>query len=363
MTFSNVVSALSAVVVRKEFITLTGSLEAGILLSQITYWFMPSTKGSSKLRVHRDGKWWLAKTRKDLAAECGLTEYQCKKAIAVLKAQKLIQIEGWMFNGFRTSHVWLDTVQLIAELGQVSPHPSGETRHTGMAKYATPITETTAVDYDSEKHERASPQVQAPVVQVGLVKSQHEVHPHSRKIDNWIADRPGLAEQRLHTEFTGQEWLMKASEILALHREKMQAREVRLTANSLAMAWKRLYSEKYSEFVKDFNKKEMGQMKGFLDKAGGQAPAALEMALADWPRFAYEVKARKGLYKAPERPVVGFLLQYYDVALQLIAGPQPMVDRVETIKHTQSPSTPEAPQEMASMDDVMAALAEFGAKK
>ena len=159
---------------------------------------------------------------------------------------------------------------------------------------------------------------------------------------------------------------MKASEILKLHRDKMSPSAVRLTANSLAMAWKRMYSRKYEEFTKDFTHKEMGQMKMLLTKAGESAPRLLEYVLDRWGDYTYEVKCLKGIPVPPERPTIGFVLQHYDVAMQLIAEtPEKVViDKAPVPAHTAPTPTVQVEKEpVATIEDVMAALASLGQKK
>lgn len=49
---------------------------AAILCSQIHYWYAPSVKGQSKLRVVKDDKCWIAKSRREWSEETGLTDAQ-----------------------------------------------------------------------------------------------------------------------------------------------------------------------------------------------------------------------------------------------------------------------------------------------
>jgi len=45
------------------YVDMADDLVAGLLLSQIVYWYLPSKEGRSKLRVFKDGYYWIAKTR------------------------------------------------------------------------------------------------------------------------------------------------------------------------------------------------------------------------------------------------------------------------------------------------------------
>lgn len=395
------------IAVNPEYIGLVGGA-AAILLSQIVYW-----SSNNRLRVKRDGVLWLAKKREDLAAECGLTLNQYRWCMSKLKKLGLVVVEQHKFAGDPISHIRLDRGRLDALCGKsvatrvASPLPP--VRQVGCHTY----TETTGRDYDREQQERLTPQelvlrvvdpktVRAqenrnelcrvrskhlerktfersvvdssspnavgreqqdvgqrkPKLKTELVYVNHTRTDHPRVILDWVADRPELAERRLKTTFTGEEWMAKASEILRNHRHQFDDRAVRLTAMSLAMAWKRLYSRKYEEYVKDLTKKEIGQLRMYLQKVGEQAPTVMEYVLDHWEKFAFEAKSRKGLPVVPERPVVGFLLQHYDVALQLIAKPKakPKFDKPKEL-----PQTPQqVVEEKATYDDVLQALQGLG---
>jgi len=46
------------------YIDIAEDIIAGLLLSQIVYWYLPSKQdGKPKLRVKKDGEYWLAKNR------------------------------------------------------------------------------------------------------------------------------------------------------------------------------------------------------------------------------------------------------------------------------------------------------------
>lgn len=77
----------------RPFITMTGSLEAALLLSQIIYW---SDRSSMD-----DG--WFAKSYPEWEAELTLTQYQIAKAIKVLKAFG-VETKLKKFNGAPVVH-------------------------------------------------------------------------------------------------------------------------------------------------------------------------------------------------------------------------------------------------------------------
>jgi len=89
---------------------------AGVLLSQIIYWFLPSNNGGSKLRVKKDGKYCIAKNRNDWFNECRISPKQYDRAIKILKKNKLVSVSNGMFNAKRTPHIFLNIERIVEDL-------------------------------------------------------------------------------------------------------------------------------------------------------------------------------------------------------------------------------------------------------
>lgn len=99
--------------VRRIFVNLTGDIAAGALLSQIAYWYTPSSKtGKSKLRNKHDGRYWLAKTREELCEEACITLAQYRRAIKILKDLELVETRVAIFAGITRVHYFLDVDHL-----------------------------------------------------------------------------------------------------------------------------------------------------------------------------------------------------------------------------------------------------------
>jgi hypothetical protein len=76
-----------------------GDLAAGLLLSQIVYWHLPSREtGRTKLRVKKNGHLWLAKRRTDWYDECRISAKQYDRAIKILEKNQLVEVENFMFK-------------------------------------------------------------------------------------------------------------------------------------------------------------------------------------------------------------------------------------------------------------------------
>ncbi len=131
--------------VKRCYIDLAGDLVAGVLLSQIIFWFLPSDKGS-KLRVEHEGIMWLAKHRADWWDECRITPKQFDRAIKMLAGRGLVRHKRFRFGGSPTVHVWLnwpavvEGVSCILTYGEDTISPSGNLQ---LDETDTSLTETT----------------------------------------------------------------------------------------------------------------------------------------------------------------------------------------------------------------------------
>lgn len=96
-----------------------GHVPAGLILSEIIYWYRPTEDGQSKLKVSRydkktrTTKTFLAKTNRDLQDKLGLSLEKVKKAKTILKELGLVTIEHHKFSGANTSHYRLEIDRLI----------------------------------------------------------------------------------------------------------------------------------------------------------------------------------------------------------------------------------------------------------
>lgn len=86
-------------------IDITGDLIAGILFDRIYYWFQPDQNGRTKLRVFKDGFYWLVKSRSDWYEEIRISPTQYDRAAKILLEQNLIIVEKWKFGGTPMTHI------------------------------------------------------------------------------------------------------------------------------------------------------------------------------------------------------------------------------------------------------------------
>ncbi|ADQ45550.1 hypothetical protein Calkro_0656 [Caldicellulosiruptor kronotskyensis 2002] len=112
------------------YVSLAGDdLTVGIALGQIVYWFLPARDGSSKIKIFREGKLWLAKSYDELAREVKLTIKQVRRAISILKNKGYIETKVWKFRGAPTTHIHLNTDKLLKDMKELSPNIDTEIEH------------------------------------------------------------------------------------------------------------------------------------------------------------------------------------------------------------------------------------------
>jgi len=136
------------------YVDMVNDLIAAILLSQIIYWHLPSKQGKSKLRVRKEGKYWLAKNRQDWYSEIRITPKQYDRAIKILEEKEIIEVKNSMFQAMRTPFIrikereFMKLYRKTIEQKQNAVLTKGENRYylndnTDIPQKVIPITENT----------------------------------------------------------------------------------------------------------------------------------------------------------------------------------------------------------------------------
>lgn len=89
---------------------------AGLALSQIVFWHLPDRNGKNKMRVFREGYWWIAKPREDWWEECRLTPKRVDRALKILRDDAgIVVTKNFKFGpqGSPTLHVRIDEEAFI----------------------------------------------------------------------------------------------------------------------------------------------------------------------------------------------------------------------------------------------------------
>ena len=118
-TFWSVWKKASKIAYCPELTAMTGTLTAGVLLSQILYWFGPTSKGVTRLRVFKEGRYCLAKSREEWREETGLSFKQIKHAQDRLVELGIIKVKLFRFNGLVNQHIFLNQDVLLKRLADL----------------------------------------------------------------------------------------------------------------------------------------------------------------------------------------------------------------------------------------------------
>ncbi|MBO8161365.1 MAG: hypothetical protein H0Z24_06975 [Thermosipho sp. (in: Bacteria)] len=102
--------------VKRIYIDIADDLVAGILLSQIVFWYLPKKNGDKKVQVEKEGRMWIAKGRDDWYEECRISPKQFDRASKILKEKGLIEKKLFKFNNIPTIHISLNFDVLIEKI-------------------------------------------------------------------------------------------------------------------------------------------------------------------------------------------------------------------------------------------------------
>lgn len=249
-----------------ELFDTVKDVNATLLLSQIKYWFKKDKSGKLKVKIYREGKYWLAKTIKDWWQELRLTFSQVRRALRILVDLGLIQIKIFKFAGSPTTHISLNS-DLLPEtnsfvLNDISYTETKEEKITNIYE-------------DSEK-------------ELTLMRNEYK--------DLSLGD---IVKKVMELKGTKPEIPQKVS------------------SKSMMVWFKKYCACIYDDMGKFSNPTlaEYGQMKHLLKKLGGNAPYLIRQIIEHWDEFVSQVAVNKGLSVTPNRPQVGFILLYADIVL------------------------------------------------
>ena len=110
-------------VVKRCYIDVAGGdLIAGILLSQVLFYYLPTHTGEQrKVTILHDGIYWLAKRREDWWEECRISAKQFDRASSALESLGILRTKLYRFNGSPTLHLAPDFPCLLRLLQSIFP--------------------------------------------------------------------------------------------------------------------------------------------------------------------------------------------------------------------------------------------------
>lgn len=108
---------------KKVYVDMAGELAAGLMLSEIIYWYLPGEHGHNKLKVSHEEQLWIAVARHEWWERARLTPRQADRAIKQLLDKQLIFKDVFKFNGSPTTHVRLNEEHFFALLSELITDP------------------------------------------------------------------------------------------------------------------------------------------------------------------------------------------------------------------------------------------------
>lgn len=153
---------------KKIYVDMVGDLNAGLMLSEIVYWYLPSKEDKSRLRVKREGEYWIACRRYEWWDRTRMSPKQADRAIDLLIKAGLIEKRLFKFQGEPTVHVrllrgvfmdtWGKTLSTPPEnpfspkvKNQELPQRSKRKLPKGQTPYTETLTETTITESLTEE--------------------------------------------------------------------------------------------------------------------------------------------------------------------------------------------------------------------
>lgn len=133
---------------KKIYVEMAGDLMAGLMLSELVYWYLPSKAGRTRLRVRRGGRQWVASRRYEWWDRCRLTPKQADRAAQILVKRGLLDRAVFRFGGMPTAHFSLNEAAFLAAWKRALEHPApnpflpkGRSRSTPGAETNSPAGE------------------------------------------------------------------------------------------------------------------------------------------------------------------------------------------------------------------------------
>lgn len=101
---------------KKAYVDMTGDILAGLALSEIIYWYLPTKDGKpNKLQVIRDNEEWIACSRDQWWERARLTARQMDRIFSILVKAKLLIKKVFRFHGVPVVHIRLDKEEFMRQ--------------------------------------------------------------------------------------------------------------------------------------------------------------------------------------------------------------------------------------------------------
>lgn len=110
---------------KKVYVDIAGDLNAGLMLSEIIYWYLPSKNSDvNKLRIERDGYSWLAIRRTEWWDRTRLSPDQADRALGLLVKAGIVKKTRYKFAGELAVHIRVDEKVFMSMMADAIEHPA-----------------------------------------------------------------------------------------------------------------------------------------------------------------------------------------------------------------------------------------------
>lgn len=288
------------VMFRPEFARVCGSADAGMLLSYLVYWFLPSKGGKSKLSVTWYGKRQLVKSRAELMSETGLTEWKLRAAVKRLEELGLVESSVHLFGNKTRPHLHLDEPRLKFLLTLGTQVGSGGPIAAATEATSVPVLRPPPDPYVEEyREEYVEEKYSAPREKRKPNEPLTEVKEEDTMVVKLAMNAPGKS----------------LKDVMEERKSRLGAGPVGTpSAPALAALWKSHRAKATGQFQKAWTNKDLGQAKKLCAALQNDTWPIVKWALEHWGQLVFTAKDLHGKKAAPSEPHLGWLLQYHDVA-------------------------------------------------
>lgn len=142
-------TARDVISVKRVYIDICGgNLYDGLMLSQVIFWHGKNREtGQPRLRIFRDGHYWLAKTYEDWWDECRVKERVARECVARLEKTGLIVTKVFKFKGAPTKHIRMDWNAFESAIRHLMSDGNDSKCQMEMTSDGRSYTETTVIDH------------------------------------------------------------------------------------------------------------------------------------------------------------------------------------------------------------------------
>jgi len=296
---------------------------AAALIGQIEFWTAKAASGHPCV-IRRDGYVWVAKSREEWCSELILSLKQFKSALAKLVRMGVVVSERHLHKNRVTAHFRVDSEARDRAL----EGPTNEALE-GPNDWSP---EGPNIYSEKEEEKENSAGSAAPTSEGPEMPSK------VYGVQDMLAGKGRTSKVSTDPD--------KASK-----------------PNALAGVFKAAWSDSYpDEFMPSLTHKQLGQLKLFAQSCPqGTAGKVLDWCVRNWSIFTSQAEAKQGAFKSPERPTVGYLLQYLQTAVNAHkdSTQAPQVTKVKVpapIPHPTPPVIVDAPKPSLDPDDKLVTL-------